>query len=162
MYIMKVNIGLTSEDIAKSLVLLNGLLADHFTLLLKTWQFHWNVIGSSFGSYHEAMLKLYEAEIERVDGVAERVRALGGRPLGSMEAMLQANHIQEYEMSQPLPTNMEMWKIISADWDTVIRRIREIHDQVPPADQGTLNFLEDMIESMEKEAWMNRSYNEMR
>ena len=34
---MKVNIGLTSEDIAKSLVLLNGLLADHFTLLLKTW-----------------------------------------------------------------------------------------------------------------------------
>ena len=60
---MKVNIGLTSEDIAKSLVLLNGLLADHFTLLLKTWQFHWNVIGSSFGSYHEAMLKLYEAEI---------------------------------------------------------------------------------------------------
>ena len=85
---MKVNIGLTSEDIAKSLVLLNGLLADHFTLLLKTWQFHWNVIGSSFGSYHEAMLKLYEAEIERVDGVAERVRALGGRPLGSMEAML--------------------------------------------------------------------------
>ena len=70
---MKVNIGLTSEDIAKSLVLLNGLLADHFTLLLKTWQFHWNVIGSSFGSYHEAMLKLYEAEIERVDDVAERV-----------------------------------------------------------------------------------------
>lgn len=159
---MKVNIGLTSEDIAKSLVLLNGLLADHFTLLLKTWQFHWNVIGSSFGSYHEAMLKLYEAEIERVDDVAERVRALGGRPLGSMEAMLQANHIQEFEMPQPLPTDMEMWKIISADWDTVIRRIREIHDQVPPADQGTLNFLEDMIESMEKEAWMNRSYNEMR
>ena len=33
---------------------------------------------------------------------------------------------------------------------------------VPPADQGTLNFLEDMIESVEKEAWMNRSYNEMR
>lgn len=154
-----VNIGLTGADITKSITLLNGLLADHFTLLLKTWQFHWNVVGTSFGSYHEAMLKLYEAEIERVDDVAERVRALGGRPLGSMEAMLQANHVQEYEMSKPVPADLEMWSIISTDWDTVIRHIREIHDQIPEQDQGTLNFLEDMIESMEKEAWMNRSYN---
>lgn len=105
------------------------------------------------------MLKLYEAEIERVDDVAERVRALGGRPLGSMEAMLQANHLQEYEMSQPVPADLEMWRIISNDWDAVIRHIREIHDQIPQQDQATLNFLEDMIENMEKEAWMNRSYN---
>lgn len=154
-----VNIGLSGADITKSITLLNGLLADHFTLLLKTWQFHWNVVGTSFGSYHEAMLKLYEAEIERVDDVAERVRALGGRPLGSMEAMLQANHLQEYEMSQPVPANLEMWRIISNDWDAVIRHIREIHDQIPQQDQATLNFLEDMIENMEKEAWMNRSYN---
>jgi starvation-inducible DNA-binding protein len=154
-----VNIGLSGADITKSITLLNGLLADHFTLLLKTWQFHWNVVGTSFGSYHEAMLKLYEAEIERVDDVAERVRALGGRPLGSMEAMLQANHLQEYEMSQPVPADLEMWRIISNDWDAVIRHIREIHDQIPQQDQATLNFLEDMIENMEKEAWMNRSYN---
>lgn len=155
-----INIGLIPNQADISIALLNGLLADHFTLLLKTWQFHWNVKGSSFGSYHEAMLKLYEAEIERVDDVAERIRTLGGRPLGSMEAMLQTNHIQEYEMSQPLPPDMEMWKIISDDWETVIRRIREIYEQVPPTDNGTLNFLDDMIEAMEKEAWMNRSYNE--
>lgn len=156
---MKVNIGLTSEDIAKSLVLLNGLLADHFTLLLKTWQFHWNVIGSSFGSYHEAMLKLYEAEIERVDDVAERVRALGKRPLGSMEAMLQNNHIKEFGMSEAVPQALDMWKIIRDDWDKLIRSIRDIHKQIPENDLATLNFLEDMIESMEKEAWMVRSYN---
>lgn len=155
-----INIGLEPSYAANSIALLNGLLADHFTLLLKTWQFHWNVKGSSFGSYHEAMLKLYEAEIERVDDVAERVRALGGRPLGSMEAMLQANHVQEYSMSQPEPKDLEMWKIITDDWEAVIRRIREIHDKIEPQDQGTLNFLEDMIEIMEKEAWMNRSYNE--
>ena len=154
-----VNIGLSGADITKSITLLNGLLADHFTLLLKTWQFHWNVVGTSFGSYHEAMLKLYEAEIERVDDVAERVRALGGRPLGSMEAMLQANHLQEYEMSQPVPADLEMWSIIYKDRDPVIRHIREIHDQIPQQYQHTLNFLEDMIENMEKEAWMNRSYN---
>lgn len=51
--------GLTEEELERSALLLNGLLADHFTLMLKTWQFHWNVVGDSFGSYHEAMLKLY-------------------------------------------------------------------------------------------------------
>ena len=95
--------GLTAEELERSALLLNGLLADHFTLLLKTWQFHWNVVGNSFGSYHEGMLKLYEAEIERVDDVAERIRALGKRPLGSMEAMLQNNHIQEFKMDASLP-----------------------------------------------------------
>ena len=68
--------GLTAEELERSALLLNGLLADHFTLLLKTWQFHWNVVGNSFGSYHEGMLKLYEAEIERVDDVAERISTL--------------------------------------------------------------------------------------
>ena len=151
--------GLTEEELERSALLLNGLLADHFTLMLKTWQFHWNVVGDSFGSYHEAMLKLYEEEIERVDDVAERVRSLGKRPLGSMEAMLQNNHIKEFGMSEAVPQALDMWKIIRDDWDKLIRSIRDIHKQIPENDLATLNFLEDMIESMEKEAWMNRSYN---
>lgn len=151
--------GLTAEELQRSALLLNGLLADHFTLMLKTWQFHWNVVGDSFGSYHEAMLKLYEAEIERVDDVAERVRALGKRPLGSMEAMLQMNHLQELRMDEAVPQAIDMWKMIRDDWDKLIRSIRDIHKQVPENDLATLNFLEDMIEAMEKEAWMIRSYN---
>lgn len=151
--------GLTEEELERSALFLNGLLADHFTLMLKTWQFHWNVVGDSFGSYHEAMLKLYEEEIERVDDVAERIRALGKRPLGSMEAMLQNNHIKEFGMSEAVPQALDMWKIIRDDWDKLIRSIRDIHKQIPENDLATLNFLEDMIESMEKEAWMVRSYN---
>lgn len=151
--------GLTEEELERSALLLNGLLSDHFTLMLKTWQFHWNVVGDSFGSYHEGMLKLYEEEIERVDDVAERIRALGKRPLGSMEAMLQNNHIREFGMSEAVPQALDMWKIIRDDWDKLIRSIRDIHKQIPENDLATLNFLEDMIESMEKEAWMVRSYN---
>lgn len=156
---MSINTGLTPEELERSAKLLNGLLADHFTLMLKTWQFHWNVVGESFGSYHEAMLKLYEAEIERVDDVAERVRALGHRPLGSMEAMLSHNHIPEFAMTEAVPQEIDMWKHIRDDWDRMVRVIRDIHAQIPENDLATLNFLEDMIESMEKEAWMNRSYN---
>lgn len=154
-----VNTGLSAEAEKRSAKLLNDLLADHFTLLLKTWQFHWNVVGDSFGSYHEAMLKLYEAEIERVDDVAERIRALGERPLGSMEAMLSHNRISEFSMKEAVPQAIDMWKIIRDDWDNVIRTIRDTHKQIPEDDLATLNFLEDMIESMEKEAWMIRSYN---
>lgn len=151
--------GLTADEIKLSTDHLNGLLADHFTLMLKTWQFHWNVVGNSFGSYHESMLKLYEAEIERVDDVAERIRALGERPLGSMKAMLSHNHIQEFSMDEAVPQALTMWGYIRDDWDKTIRHIREIHEEISPKDLATLNFLEDMIESMEKEAWMIRSYN---
>lgn len=155
---MHVHTGLSTEEEDKSAKLLNSLLADHFTLLLKTWQFHWNVVGDSFCSYHEAMLKLYEAEIERVDDVAERIRALGKRPLGSMDAMLTSTTILEFSMGEKVPEALKMWEIIRDDWDHVIQRIREIHGQIPEKDLATLNFLEDMIEAMEKEAWMNRSY----
>ncbi len=149
------NIGLSSEAAAKSTALLNGLLADHFTLLLKIWQFHWNVEGDSFGSYHARMKELYDAEIDFVDDTAERIRAVGGVPLTSMEAMLQNNHIQEW--AGGIPPAIDMWAMINADYGTVISRIREIHEQIDPSDLGTLNFLEDMITKMEKDAWMTRS-----
>lgn len=149
------NIEFSSEAAAKSTSLLNGLLADHFTLLLKIWQFHWNVEGKSFDSFHSKMKELYEAEIDFVDNTAERIRAVRGVPLTSMEAMLQNNHIQEWVGG--VPPAMEMWNIIYADYETIINRIRVIHEQVDSSDLGTLNFLEDMITKMEKDAWMIRS-----
>lgn len=154
-----VHTGLSKECVKKSTGLLNNLMASHFTLLLKTWQFHWNVVGESFNSYHAAMEKLYNAEIDRVDDTAERIRALGERPLGSMKSILECNDIKEFCMSEPLPEASVMWQIIRDDWDTMIRVIREKHEQVPAEDLGTLNFLEDMLETMEKEAWMIRSDN---
>ena len=154
-----VHTGLSNECVKQSTALLNGLLANHFTLLLKTWQFHWNVVGQSFSSYHEAMEKLYTAEINRVDDTAERIRALGERPLGSMKSMLECKDIKEFCMSEALPEAIVMWQMIRDDWDTMIRIIREKHEQVPAEDLGTINFLEDMIESMEKEAWMIRADN---
>lgn len=71
----------------------------------------------------------------------------------------QNNHIKEFGMSEAVPQALDMWKIIRDDWDKLIRSIRDIHKQIPENDLATLNFLEDMIESMEKEAWMVRSYN---
>lgn len=150
-----VNIGISKEAMDESVVLLNRLLADHFTFLLKVWQFHWNVRGDSFGSYHERMKELYDKQIDYVDDTAERIRALGGTPLTSMEAMLQNNHIQEHEGGAP--DAMEMWRVILGDMESIIQLIRDIHGRIDSSDLGTLNFLEDMITKMEKDAWMTRS-----
>lgn len=150
-----VNIGILKEVRDNSIVLLNSLLADHFTFLLKVWQFHWNIKGDSFGSYHERMKELYETQIDYVDDTAERIRALGGTPLTSMEAMLQNNHIQEHEGS--VPGAMEMWRVILNDMESIIQFIRDIHSRIDSSDLGTLNFLEDMITKMEKDAWMVRA-----
>lgn len=137
-----------------SVRLLNGLLSDHFTLMLKIWQFHWNVVGPSFGSYHEDLKELYEKEIESVDSVAERIRSLDGIPLSSMKQMLSNNHIVESLTPAPITDTHNMWQIISNDWESIITYIRQIHNQIDSGDLGTLNFLEDMVDNMEKDLWM--------
>lgn len=152
-----VNIGISPETRTTSAALLNGLLADHFVAMLKIWQFHWNVVGKSFGSYHEDMRKLYDEEFDRVDDIAERIRALGMRPLGSLDEMLKYNTIPEYPQAQPVPSPVQMWQQISADWDALIRRAHEIHANISEQDIATKSFLEGMCESMEKTAWMIRA-----
>lgn len=150
-------IGLTPEVRSQSAMLLNGLLADHFTMMLKIWQFHWNVKGKSFGSYHEDMRKLYEEEFERVDEVAERIRSLGMRPLGSMEEMLQNNRIPEFSSMEEPPKAMMMWLTINQDWELLVRRTHQVHSQISDLDIATRSFLEGMCEELEKTSWMIRS-----
>lgn len=55
---MAANIGLEPQMVKASKTVLNNLLADHFVLLAKTWNYHWNVKGVSFHSYHVFMEEL--------------------------------------------------------------------------------------------------------
>lgn len=160
---MAVNIGLEEKMIKASHSVLTNLLADHFVLLTKTWNYHWNVKGMSFHSYHTFMEQLYRGLIEDIDEIAERIRALDERPIGSLQGMLSHNRIKEHCDSEPLPEAKKMLAILSADNDTLIREIRkdiETLDGEKSEDAGTLNFLEDMLEKKEKTAWMIRAYLE--
>lgn len=140
--------------------LLNGLLADNFTMFLKLWQYHWNVKGTMFGNNHAYLQELYEKEYDRIDTLAERVRVLGGRPVSSMNEMLQMNHIAEVPATQPVPTGKEIWVSVLVDWNTLLNGIREAHGRIPESDIGTRTMLEDTLVEMEKEAWMIRSRTE--
>ena len=76
-----------------SKTVLNNLLSDHFVLLAKTWNYHWNVKGVSFHSYHVFMEDLYNGLIEDIDAIAERIRSLDERPIGSLAGYLEHNRI---------------------------------------------------------------------
>ena len=158
---MAANIGLEPKTVKASKTVLNNLLADHFVLLAKTWNYHWNV---SFHSYHVFMEDLYNGLIEDIDSIAERIRSLDERPLGSLAGYLEHNRIKEHCETEPLPEAKKMLAILSEDNDTLIREIRKDIEQLEKEedtdDAGTTNFLEDMIEKKEKTAWMIRAYLE--
>lgn len=161
---MAANIGLEEKMVKASKNVLNNLLADHFVLLAKTWNYHWNVKGVSFHSYHVFMEQLYNGLIQDIDEIAERIRALDERPIGSLQGYLEHNRIKEHCESKLMPEAKEMLAILSQDNDTLIREIRKDIEQLEKDentdDAGTTNFLEDMIERKEKTAWMIRAYLE--
>ena len=145
---------------SRTVEMLNGLLADSFTMFLKLWQYHWNVRGTMFGNNHAYLQELYEKEYDRIDALAERIRVLDGRPVSSMREMLERNHIQEVPATAPVPTGKEIWVAVHADWMTLIGGIKMVHGQLPEDDLGTRTLLEDTLVEMEKEAWMIRSRTE--
>lgn len=161
---MAANIGLNEAQVRASKTVLNNLLSDHFVLLAKTWNYHWNVKEGGFHSYHVFMEELYNGLIEDIDSIAERIRSLDERPIGSLAGCLEHNRIKEHGESKPLPGARQMLEILSEDNDAVIREIRKDLDRLEKEedtdDVGTVNFLEDMIEKKEKTAWMIRAYLE--
>jgi starvation-inducible DNA-binding protein len=74
---MKINIGIKDKDRKIIANGLSGLLADTYTLYLKTHNFHWNVTGPMFQTLHLLFEQQYTEMATAVDEIAERIRALG-------------------------------------------------------------------------------------
>jgi len=134
----------------------NRLLANHFVLYLKVWNFHWNVVGSGFGPTHSFLNELYDALADNVDEIAERIRQLNGKPIGSLKGYLEVTEIPEYDDSQPTPDEKKIFELILEDYEFIIREIRNFLS-TEGLDDGTQNFLQDMIMKKEKSAWLIRS-----
>lgn len=152
----EINIGLSIETRQKMVTLLNTLLADEFVLYVKTLKCHWNVQGIVFHDFHALFKEQYEKLFEFVDLIAERARALGAPALGSLKEFSTVTQLQEMDKAKLSP--LEMINALLKDHATIIRTIRkdiEIANSVN--DQGTSNFLQDLIIKHEKLAWMLRA-----
>jgi starvation-inducible DNA-binding protein len=156
----RINIGLSEEQRQGVISLLNQDLADSYLLLVKTKKYHWDVVGPQFRSLHELWEEHYEKLTENIDALAERVRALGGYPIGTMEGFLNVATLREHAGDVPSATGM-VARLVE-DHEQIIRNLREHVDQSGEQfhDQGTADFLTGLMEEHEDMAWMLRSFIE--
>jgi starvation-inducible DNA-binding protein len=154
---MKPNIGLTEKQRSGVVEILNTLLADEFVLYTKTRNYHWNVVGLHFSELHAFFQQQYEALNDIVDDVAERVRAVGGRPVGTLGEFLKRTRLKEHPGKYPDARGMLAHLL--EDHETIIRHLRTDVEACAEkyGDMGTSDFLTELLERHEKMAWMLRA-----
>ena len=154
------NIGLTEKQRKGVIKLLNHDLADTYLLLVKTKKYHWDVVGPQFRTLHQLWEEHYEAITLNIDVIAERVRTLGGYPVGTMEEFLKLASLKEHPGDVPLAT--QMVSRLVHDHEQIIRNLRDHINQCSQEfhDEGTADFLTGLMEQHEQVAWMLRSFLE--
>jgi starvation-inducible DNA-binding protein len=155
-----INIGLTDEQRTGVIDLLNRDLADAYLLLVKTKKFHWDIVGPQFLTLHKLWEEHYNILTENIDACAERVRTLGGYPIGTMKGFLEVTSLSEHPGDVPMATGMV--DLLVDDHEQVIRNLRGHIDECSDefGDQGTADFLTGLMEQHEQIAWMLRSFIE--
>jgi starvation-inducible DNA-binding protein len=155
-----INIGLSDEQRQGVIDLLNHDLADSYLLVVKTKKFHWDVVGPQFLSLHELWDKQYESLSANIDAIAERIRALGGYPIGTMKGFLEFGSLAEEPGNIPMATGMV--SALVKDREQIVRNLRQHIDSCSEQyhDQGTADFLTGLMEQHEDAAWMLRSFIE--
>lgn len=152
---MKIDIGIDEGDRREIADGLSRVLADSYTLYLKTHNYHWNVTGPMFQTLHLMFEQQYTELAMAVDLVAERIRALGERAPGSYREFAKLSAISEDE-DQPDAT--EMIRRLVAGQETVVRTARSVFPVVERAgDEATADLLTQRMQVHEKTAWMLRS-----
>jgi starvation-inducible DNA-binding protein len=138
--------------------LLNAILADEFVLYVRSLNCHWNVRGMQFHSLHAFFEKLYQQQAGTIDDVAEKVRALGGYAMATLEEYLGNSRLKE-KIGEP-PDPRTMISTLAADHETIIKHIREAIRTVKEKydDPSTDNFLCGLLEKHEKTLWMLQAH----
>ena len=156
----KINIGLTDEQRNGVIDLLNVVVADAYLLIVKTKKYHWDVIGPQFMTLHKVWEEQYQILSEAVDATAERVRQLGGYPVGTLQGFLELATIEEHPGD--IPSATLMLERLVGDHETIIRNLRDAIDACSDDfhDVGTADFLTGLMESHEQMVWMMRSFSE--
>lgn len=152
---MDINIGMKEEQRKQIADGLSRLLADTYTLYLKTHNFHWNVKGPQFSQLHLLFEQHYTELATAVDEVAERIRALGFPAPGTYAAFSKLSTIKEEE---GVPKAEEMIRLLVQGQEAVVRTARSIFPVVEEAgDEPSADLLTQRMQVHEKNAWMLRS-----
>jgi len=152
---MAIDIGISEQDREQIAAGLSRLLADSYTLYLKTHNYHWNVTGPMFNTLHLMFEEQYTELALAVDVIAERIRALGFPAPGSYSAYARLTEIRD---DDGVPSATDMIANLVDAQETVVRTARSIFPNVGEAsDEATADLLTQRMQIHEKNAWMLRS-----
>ena len=152
---MKIDIGIEQKDRRAIADGLSRLLADEYTLYLKTHNFHWNVTGPMFNTLHLMFETHYTEAALAVDLVAERIRALGCPAPGTYKQFAALSSIDE---ADGVPEWKGMVTQLVKGHEACVRTAREVFPAAEKVgDEPSCDLLTQRMQLHEKTAWMLRS-----
>jgi starvation-inducible DNA-binding protein len=138
-----------ARDISSSLT---SILADVFTLYVKTKNFHWHMTGPHFRDYHLLLDDQGEKIFAMTDPIAERARKVGGTTLRSIGHIMRTKRILDNDADFVTPK--DMLAELRDDNQTLVLAMRAIHTLCDDAgDVGTASLLENWIDETQQRAW---------
>lgn len=150
-----INIGIDENHRKQIADGLSRLLADTYTLYLKTHNFHWNVTGPMFQTLHLMFEGQYTELALAVDTIAERIRSLGFTAPGTYSEFAKLTSIPE---PTAVPAAQEMIRELVEGQEAVVRTARSVFPAADAAnDEPTADLLTQRMQVHEKTAWMLRS-----
>ena len=135
---------------------LKTILGTNFVLYFKGHAFHWNVEGPDFAQYHGFLGDFYDSVFDQTDDIAEHIRQLDAFAPTSIGRMLELSAIEE---TDTIPSGLGMLAQLKKDNDDFIIQLRAgivLADQA--GEPAVSNFLQDLLASHQKHAWMLRSF----
>lgn len=142
-----------SEDATRDIsAALTGLLADVFSIYLKTKNFHWHVSGPHFRDYH-LLLDEQSAELfAMTDPIAERARKIGGATLRSIGQIAKESRVLDNDADYVDP--LDMLAELRDDNNDLVGRMREVHGLCDEhGDIATASLLENWVDETERRVW---------
>lgn len=151
----EINDGISQDNRVKIATSVAHLLADTYSLYLKTHNYHWNVTGNMFNTLHLMFEAQYNELALAVDLIAERIRALGFIAPGSYSEFAKLSKIVEHDGD--LEATVMIKDLISAH-ETLIKTARDVLGFADSAnDQVTIDLVTQRLQVHEKTVWMLRS-----
>jgi starvation-inducible DNA-binding protein len=136
---------------------LQRVLVDLIELHLQGKQAHWNLIGTNFRDLHLQLDEIVDAARVASDTIAERMRALNAIPDGRSDTVAATTTLPAFPAAELNTTDVV--DLVTIRIYATVDTIRTVHDDVDAADPSTADLLHNVIDGLEKAAWMLKSEN---
>jgi starvation-inducible DNA-binding protein len=136
---------------------LQRVLVDLIELHLQGKQAHWNVVGTNFRDLHLQLDELVDFAREASDTIAERMRALDAVPDGRSDTVAGTTTLPQFPAYEHGTT--EVVDLITGRVYAAVATVRAVHDEVDAEDPSTADILHQLIDGLEKLAWLIKSEN---